>query len=146
MTAGLSPVAPNSARWVAFETALRAAGLPTEDLPDAGQGYFALVDEVVVGFGGYFRTGPDALLRSAVVTPNLLGRGYGRRLVAALLERLKESGVKRVWLLTTTAEGFFRRMGFIARPRDAAPRAIEGTRQFSQTCPASAVLMCRQLD
>jgi amino-acid N-acetyltransferase len=54
-------------------------------------------------------------------------------------------GVKILYLLTTTAAGFFARLGYVAAPRSAAPAAIAATAQFAGLCPASSTFMCKVL-
>jgi N-acetylglutamate synthase-like GNAT family acetyltransferase len=85
------------------------------------------------------------LLRSIVVAPAHRRAGNGQRLVAALLDQSRKDGAKRAWLLTTTAQPFFEQLGFVVNHREAAPREISATREFSALCPLSAVLMCLSL-
>jgi N-acetylglutamate synthase-like GNAT family acetyltransferase len=145
MTMTFSPISQTDSRWAGFKVALMEAGLATDDLLEPGQRFYAFADGKLIGFGGYCCDGPEALLRSVIVAPERRGVGEGRRIIAALLDRLREDGAKRVWLLTTTAQQFFAQLGFVAQSRDAAPEAIAGTREFSTLCPASAVLMCLDL-
>ena len=146
MTARLTPIGPQDALWAVFLAALDEARLPTDDLLEGDQRFYALVQGEVIGFGGYCRDGQEVLLRSIVVAPGHRRAGNGRRIVAALLDRSREDGAKRAWLLTTTAQPFFQRLGFVATHRGAAPPAIANTREFSALCPLSAVLMCSSLD
>ena len=145
MSAQFTSIDPQDALWNAFLAALSEADLPTDDLLEGNQRFYALVDSEVIGFGGYCRDGQEVLLRSIVVVPAHRRAGNGRRIVAALLDRSREDGVKRAWLLTTTAQPFFEQLGFVATHRDAAPHAISNTCEFSTLCPASAVLMCLSL-
>ncbi len=47
------------------------------------------------------------------LSPKVAGRGFGRKLVAAALEHLKNQGSKRVVIKATkTAVGFYRHIGF----------------------------------
>jgi N-acetylglutamate synthase-like GNAT family acetyltransferase len=107
--------------------------------------FYSLVQGEVIGFGGYYRDGQEVLLRSIVMASERRRAGNGRRIVAALLDLSHEDSAKRAWLLTTTAQPFFEQLGFVVNHRDAAPRAISNTREFSTLCPVSAVLMCLSL-
>jgi arsenate reductase len=138
-------IGPQDALWAAFLATLNEAELPTDDLLEGDQRFYALVDGEAIGFGGYFRDGQEVLLRSIVVVPEHRRAGNGRSIVAALLDRSREDGAKRAWLLTTTAQPFFEQLGFVMNHREAAPRAISATREFSVLCPVSAVLMCLSL-
>jgi N-acetylglutamate synthase-like GNAT family acetyltransferase len=71
--------------------------------------------------------------------------GVGASLVALLADEARELGAERLWLLTTTASGFFERLGWVIVPRDAAPPAIRASDQFTSLCPSSATLMTREL-
>lgn len=125
--------------------ALRAAGLPVEDLTEAGRSFFALEqDGDILGYGGYEIYGPDALLRSVVVLPDQQGKGYGRALTTAVLDRATRAGANRAFLLTTTAADFFSRQGFVPLSRSDAPPAILATRQAASIC-ATATLLARDL-
>jgi arsenate reductase len=133
--------------WAAFLSALQAAGLPTEDLREPGQAFFAFrdADRTPVGFGGYLLADGNALLRSIVVVPSKRRHGLGSDLLAVLLPLAAAGGAHTAWLLTTDAEGFFARHGFQRKDRTEAPPAIAAAPQFTSICPASAVLMCRPL-
>jgi mannose-6-phosphate isomerase-like protein (cupin superfamily) len=54
-------------------------------------------------------------------------------------------GIERLYLLTTTAERFFTRLGFQRCGRSDAPPEIQATSQFRSVCPTSAVCMARDL-
>jgi len=51
--------------------------------------------------------------------------------------------VLAIYLLTTTAEQFFPRFGFVAVDRQSMPRSIQGSIEFQSACPASAIAMRR---
>src|SRR5512140_2443174 len=68
---------------------------------------------------------PDgALLRSVAVAPELQGRGAGQDLTTAAIELAETEGVPAVYLLTTTAEGFFPRFGFERVTRGDVPPGV----------------------
>jgi amino-acid N-acetyltransferase len=125
----------------AFIAALAASGLPTTDLADAAYRYFVLDEDAWGGFG----RGADALLRSVVVRADARGGGRGAALVKALVEETRRDGVQRLWLLTTGAAPFFRRVGWSIVQRSETPSAIAGSQQFASLCPASATLMVRSI-
>ena len=139
----LEPLASGSPLWPSFVAALQHASLPTDDIGDSGQVFFVLRAEGdPIGFGGYESHAYDALLRSLVVPVQHRHVGVGRRILSALVFRLRQDKVERIWLLTNDAAEFFEKQGFVRRPRTAAPAVIAGTREFSSLCPASALLMC----
>ena len=67
----------------------------------------------LVGFGratsdGVFR----AVLWDVVVAEDHQGRGLGRRIVEELLTSPEVAAAERVYLMTTTGEGFYEKLGF----------------------------------
>jgi N-acetylglutamate synthase-like GNAT family acetyltransferase len=129
----------------AIAALLRAAGLPHEDFaPQVANFLVARRDGEIVGAIGAEVGGTDALLRSLVVAPEWRGAGLGGELVRQLERAAGEWGVRRWWLLTTTAESFFVKRGFRATPRADAPAAVAGTAEFRGLCPSVAVCLSRE--
>ena len=126
---------------------LAANGLHTEDLDGSDKHFFAFDDPegVRVGYGGIEIHGGDGLLRSVVALRGSRGRGHGTAMVAWLAREAARRGVRRLYLLTTDAAGFFERCGFTRVDRQAVSAAIARTEQFSALCPPSAVSMMREL-
>jgi amino-acid N-acetyltransferase len=86
-----------------------------------------------------------ALLRSVVVDPMVRGQGLGHRLSEAALNIAKDRGSQTAFLLTTTAEKFFPKLGFEAIARDDVPASVQASIEFQSACPASAVVMRKRL-
>lgn len=125
---------------------LSEARLPHADLAGPDKRFFcASVEDTIVGYVGLEIYGIDALLRSAVVFIPARHKGYGRLMVQRLLDIADQLGVKRVWLLTETAAGFFAKEGFVVVDRALAPASIAASEEFATVCPASATLMLREL-
>ena len=137
----LREIEPGDASFKRFVESLKAANLPTDDLTSEPFRYFTAGDLAWGGVG----VGSDALLRSVVVAPNARGRGFGVAVVEDLSQRAKQAGVERLWLLTTSAAPFFRKLGWRIANRAEAPVAIAQSRQFTDLCPASATFMALTL-
>ena len=108
---------------------LSEAELPTSDItPEKLQTFFACESdgelEGVVGLELYGQVG---LLRSLVVPLRRRSRGVGSALVAHAEGVAQASGVVALYLLTTTAEPFFRRLGYERVAREVAPPEIQRT-------------------
>ena len=89
---------------------------------------------------------PDgALLRSVAVEDTLRGSGLGHQVVRAALDVARERGTTAVYLLTTTADGFFPRFGFRRIVRAEVPAAVQTSVEFQSACPASAVIMATDI-
>jgi amino-acid N-acetyltransferase len=126
---------------------LGEAGLAHEDIAAHVNTFLvARVGGEIVGTVGAEICDSDALLRSLVVAPTRRGTGLGKALVAALDRAAMHWGIKRWWLLTTTAGTFFTVRGFEVVERSKAPAAIRQTRQFQGGCACSAVCMTRAVE
>lgn len=128
----------------AIRALLRSSGLPVEDIGEVSSFLVARSGEILVGTIGLERAGDTGLLRSLAVRSDARGKGVAHALCDALLLRARSTGAKSVYLLTTDAQGFFRKLGFVEVARGSAPEAIRGTAQFGTLCPASAALMTRE--
>ncbi len=126
---------------------LAEAGLPTNDLAEPGRRFFRFSERgEVVGFIGWETAdGQIALLRSLVVAPHRRGRGDGAQMIRWALTRLAELGFTDAYMLTTTIAELARRQGFAPTDRVAAPASIRQSRQFAALCPATAILLHRNL-
>lgn len=146
MSENALPISQGPARSGAIRL-LASAGLPVADLTDEHMSAFfysgpASAPNAMVGLEIY---GPDALLRSLVVSPALRKRGLGQLLVAKAEQHAREHGVSTVYLLTTTAEQFFLARGYSIAPREAAPDSIRSTNEFAGLCPASSAFLFKHL-
>jgi amino-acid N-acetyltransferase len=131
----------------AVKQLLSESSLPIEDITAQHLHHFfgcgsGLELEGLVGLELY---GEVALLRSLAGASSRRGSGVGSGLVAHAERHARDQGVQSLYLLTTTAEQFFLRRGYARIPRDEAPAAIKGTKEFSGICPASSTFMVKQL-
>jgi amino-acid N-acetyltransferase len=99
----------------------------------------------IVGSAGIETHGDYALLRSAVVSRALQGRGIGKRLVDAVIADAKRRGISALYLLTTTAGEYFPSFGFERVDRSSVPVELEESAEFQGACPASATVMRKVL-
>lgn len=87
----------------------------------------------------------SALLRSLAVDSDYRNRRIATRLVGEIEDYAKSMEVDTLYLLTLTAEAFFKKCGYRRIARDSAPAGIQETSEFKNLCPASAVCMVRYL-
>jgi thioredoxin type arsenate reductase len=126
---------------------LHKSQLLTADLPPNLTGFVIAKDrETCVGVAGLEHFGNVALLRSVAVDPDYQGQRIAAHLVSQLLETAKVDGLTELYLITTTADRYFERYGFKPVDRLEVPAVIQQTQQFSDLCPASAVVMKRTLN
>ncbi len=126
---------------------LQAQGLPVSDITDEHLEHFFFVgsDGSPSGLVGLEIYGSDALLRSLVVGENARGQGVGSTLTDHAEQYAASKGVRSIYLLTTTAEAFFNRLGYERIERSQAPPSIQRTLEFANLCPASSALMVKSL-
>ena len=130
----------------AVESLLAQSDLPTEGVRDSFSSFVVAEDQgAIAGAVGFEKYGSVALLRSAVVSPDHRGSGVGRRLVEQLLERAEEAGVDELYLLTTTAEDYFPKFGFVRTTRAQVPDAVKTSAEFRGACPETATVMTRRI-
>jgi amino-acid N-acetyltransferase len=126
----------------AIKALLEANDLPTAGVDEHWKTFIIARDgEHVVGCGGAEAYQFAALIRSIAVTPDARSRGVGRRMVRQLLDRLASRGIREFYLLTTTAEEYFRKRGFKTIDRDEVHPQLLASREFQDACPSSAVCM-----
>ncbi len=131
----------------AIERLLEGQELPTAGVAEwVDHFWIAEAEERVVGVAGVELYGDGALLRSVGVEPEWRNSGLGARLVARAMAAAQEAGAREIFLLTTTADSYFPRLGFAVCGRDQVPAGVRGSVEFREACPASATVMRRPLD
>ena len=124
---------------------LTASALPLDGVHEALPCFIVAEDAgTVVGVAGIEecgREGEHALLRSVAIAPAWRGRGLGRALVTRAIADAEARGAKALYLLTTTAEGYFPSFGFSETSREQVPEDVRATKEFQGACPASATVM-----
>ena len=136
---------PRASDYLPVRQMLVDATLPVNDFAPEHLAFVASDDGKPVAAIGCEKLGDVWLLRSLVVATGQRSRGLGAKLVNALETDAREQGVGEIWLLTIDADGFFESLGYRRRERDQAPEVIQGTAEFSDLCPASAVLISKSL-
>ena len=128
-------------------TLLRSCDLPTEGLADQFGANYAIAENgrSVVGVAGIEIHGDAGLLRSVAADPARRGEGIARSLVENRMSWADGRRPSAVYLLTNTAAGYFERLGFVQGERESVPAEIKRSREFARICPASALVMRRQV-
>lgn len=130
----------------AVEKLLLASGLPLDGVKDALPTFVvAEVGGDVIGVAGLEVCCDNALLRSVAVSPEWRSHGLGRALVTRVIAEAESRGIHALYLLTTTAEHYFPSFGFKQVSRDEVAEDVRETAEFREACPASAVVMRREM-
>ncbi|MDP4201897.1 MAG: arsenic resistance N-acetyltransferase ArsN2 [Bacteroidota bacterium] len=121
---------------------LEASQLPGSDI-DLGKQFFlvALHDQVVIGTIALEVYDNSALLRSFAVDAHFRSQQIGARLYREAVAQSRQKGIGHLFLLTTTADRYFDRLGWQRIGRDEVPDAIGATTEFASLCPLSSIVM-----
>ena len=126
----------------AIKALLAANSLPTAGVDEHWRTFVIARDGgKVVACGGAEAYQFAALIRSIAVASDYRSRGLGRRIVRQLLDRLASRGLREFYLLTTTAEEYFRKRGFKTIDRDEVHPQLLSSREFQDACPSTATCM-----
>lgn len=128
--------------WPHIENLLKALRLPLDGARDHLQHYRIIEqDGETLAIGGLETYGEHALLRSMAVQENHQKSGLGRVLTEDLIQHARNLNIKHLYLLTTTAAGYFPRYGFQEISREQLPEALQASQELRGACPSSAVVM-----
>ena len=121
-------------------------GLPIDGLVDHLEtALVTRLDDRVVACAALEVYPDGALLRSVAVERALRGSGLGHQIVRAALDLAHQRGTRSVYVLTTTAEAFFPRFGFRRIARAEVPAGVQTSVEFQSACPASAVVLAKDI-
>jgi protein-tyrosine-phosphatase/N-acetylglutamate synthase-like GNAT family acetyltransferase len=131
----------------AVEALLVGAQLPLDGLDAVFPDGFAIarLDGEIVGTAGIERYGWNALLRSVVVLPAHRGKRIADALVADRVSWARTHGAQAVSLLTTAADRYFERLGFVRIDRSRLPEQLRHSTQLAIPACSTAVAMMRRL-
>lgn len=115
--------------------------LPLEGLENAKMWVLTDINGNIFGTAGLEIYGHKGLLRSVAVRKNLSNSGYGTYLVNHVIGEARKSGVHELFLLTTTAPVFFRKLGFKEDDHKRVAGSITNSAEFKSACPRTAILM-----
>ncbi len=121
---------------------LKNASLPFTDIPSNLFHFFKAESEgKIVGVIGLEIYNEYALLRSLAVLEEAKNKGLGKLLINKVLAYASENKIKEVYLLTTTADKYFEKIGFELINREQVPLKIKESEQFIETCPSTALVL-----
>ncbi len=130
-----------------IKQALQAAHLPIAGVDEYYPNFWILEDgeESLQGTVGAEVHGEAALLRSLTVREDVRGQGLGKRLASHAERYLYSQGVRDVYIVTTTADAMFSRLGYMRVTRSDVPAEVFTSSQFQGACPLTAVVMHKPL-
>ncbi len=128
--------------WPAIDALLAQSALPLEGAREhLGAFLLALDDGALVATAAIETYGTTGLLRSVTVSESHRGRGIGEAVVRLMIIEARRRDMRTLHLLTTTAEDYFTRHGFVVASRVDAPGELQASEEFRGACPTSATFM-----
>ncbi|MEM7589137.1 MAG: arsenic resistance N-acetyltransferase ArsN2 [Myxococcota bacterium] len=125
-----------------FAEKLGKNDLPFDDICGKTQHlYFVKERDKQIGIVGLEVFEEYGLVRSLVVDASVRNRGYGRNTIESVIQLAKLKKLKALYLLTTTAEEFFRKLQFKPISREDVPHIVKQSEEFTRLCPMTAVCM-----
>jgi amino-acid N-acetyltransferase len=125
---------------------LSSVDLPTIDVNTQLANFFiATLDGRIAGSIGLDLYGQYALLRSMAVDKAERNNGIASQLVNTLFDHADKLHINTLFLITNTAEDFFRKKGFIRINREEVPEQVLQSKEFNGLCPSSSVIMSFRL-
>jgi enamine deaminase RidA (YjgF/YER057c/UK114 family)/N-acetylglutamate synthase-like GNAT family acetyltransferase len=121
---------------------LKSVDLPLPEESDRVSMLKAYLSGELVGCVGYGRYGDAAVLHSLVVIREAKGEGVGRALVQSVIDRLREAGVRQVFLATTDTSRYFGYLGFTPLERAAIAAPVLASPELAQYGADEATYMC----
>lgn len=132
--------------WTEALELLEKADLPTSDLKEAPVTLFGIYHaEKLVAVSGLEVYDTEAILRSVAIHPAYRSNGLGAVLLAATEARAKQLQITDLYLLTTTAEKFFRKQDYQPFDRKACSEKMKQSQEFATICPSTAICLHKQL-
>ena len=95
----------------------------------------------IIGCAGLEIYDKSALLRSVAIHPDFQKEGYGTSLVNRIIELARRKDITKLFLLTNTAEEYFKKKGFNIVLRDQVPDDMKESVEFKVLCTSSPVMM-----
>ncbi|MGQ8336756.1 arsenic resistance N-acetyltransferase ArsN2 [Sunxiuqinia sp. A32] len=141
-----SVVSLNNSEIPKIKNLLSESNLPTEDLDHAPILFYGIKhDESLLAVGALETYGKNAIIRSFAVKNDQQNTGLGKLVISFLENKAKELGTEKLFLLTTTAESYFRKLNYLPTNRKTCPPEIQESSEFSNLCPAPASCLSKVL-
>lgn len=120
---------------------LIATSLPTFGVDVNVNHFIVAASGRIMGVVGAHYSETKALLRSFAVSSKLRKSGIGTTLIKQIKKQLEIQNIEEVYLLTDTAQEYFKRLGFYEISRDQMPAPLLKGSGLDQACPCTSHCM-----
>ena len=125
---------------------LESEELPCHDLEENLDNFIVAKEgRALAGVVGIEIYGVSGLLRSFCVAEPYRAQGVGGALLDRIISLAQLNNITMLYLLTLTAEAYFKRRGFSLIPRESANERVKASKEFSSICPDVASCLCMEL-
>lgn len=132
----------NNSDYESIVALLQSEKLPVQDLdPILPHFFVAEVNGVIAAAAGLEWYGDYALLRSVVTATSHRNKALASQLLVTLIQYARKNHIQQLYLITTTAEKYFEKKGFVKTDRAAVPQVLLQSAEFNGLCPVSATVM-----
>ena len=122
------------------------SGLPAKDIEQAPVLFWGIQkSNELIAIAALELYPPYAIVRSVAVNRHHQDQGLGNRLVNFLEEKAKALNIKKLFLLTMTADQFFIKKGYTFIDRPNCPKPILQSAEYRNLCPGSAISLSKEL-
>lgn len=119
--------------WPELEALLSASSLSVEGIHEHITQYIVARDKAgLLGCAGIERYETTGVLRALAVVQRARSAGLGELLIAAIVADLRLRGVESIVLRTTTASGYFARLGFTPIDISDLPQSVRPCHGFGR--------------
>lgn len=130
-----------------IKSLLKLYDLPVSDLDFAPLIIFGVKrNNMLIGIGALETYGANAIVRSVAVDKKYQNQGLGKEIVQHLEKEAKLIGIKNLYLLTTTAENFFKLQYYSETNRNDCPAEIRLSKEFAEICPSTAACLYKPIE
>ena len=127
----------------AIHQLLVRSGLPVDGVTPGAGNYYTAKAGRLLGVLGIETHGRAAVLRSFAVEPDVRKTGIGKALIQHAFTEMRATDCSDVYLLTSTAEGYFANYGFVDAERGELPAQVLSSAIFRADCCAACA--CKAL-
>jgi amino-acid N-acetyltransferase len=121
---------------------LTECSLPILDIEPGKQSFIvAEFEGEMIGCAGLEVYGQKGLFRSLAIHSTYRNLNIGKLLTDEVLALGREKGISEFYLLTNTAEGFFKKLGWKVTDRNEVSSEISKSSEFASICPSTAICM-----
>lgn len=126
---------------------MKKLNLVYEEIEKHLEDFFIIrVENKTVGCAGIEHYDDVGLLRSVGIDEELQGKGLGKKIVTKMIDYALEKGIVNLYLITNSAEDFFKKFDFTIVSRSEVDSRIQQTYEYTTGCEETASVMVKKIE